>query len=291
MRSLSMIWKTGLALGAASLLLLFSVHQWGSYSYNNQVAVLAYHHLSHDEQSNVTITPQLFREQLSFLRQKGYQFITLEQFKKFTKGGAVPRKAVLVTFDDGYESFYRYGYPVLKELGIPAVNFVVTKDLHNPKTTFMPSMSHEDIRSMASETNSIDFQCHSHDMHAKINGAPLLTSLLHREGAPESQEEYRQRVLKDTKVCMSSLYGLHSVKVDSYAYPFGMYHQEATELLRESGIQYAFTVVSRIAVRDDDPMQIPRINAGNPSITPESLHQTIMRRALARKLPVTLTKL
>ncbi|WP_081824379.1 polysaccharide deacetylase family protein [Paenibacillus sp. UNC451MF] len=271
----------------ASFLLLFSVHKWGSYTYKDQVAVLAYHHLSHDEQSNVTITPQLFREQLSFLRQKGYEFITLEQFKQFIDGASVPKKAVLITFDDGYESFYTHGYPVLKEMGIPAVNFVVTKDLHDPKTSPLPSMSNEEIRQMAVETDGIDFQCHSHDMHAKINGNPLLTSLLHINGNPESPEEYRQRVLKDTNFCISNLHGLHSEKVDAYAYPYGMYHQEASELIRQSGIEYAFTVVSRMAVRHDDRMQIPRINAGNPSITPESLHQTIMRRAIARKLPVT----
>ncbi|WP_079914537.1 polysaccharide deacetylase family protein [Paenibacillus sp. 32352] len=287
MRSLSFLWKTGLAIGIASLLLLFSIYQWGSYSYTQQVAVLAYHHLSHDEQSNVTITPQLFREQLSFLRQKGYHFITLDQFKQFIEGGSVPNKAVLVTFDDGYESFYTYGYPILKELGIPAVNFVVTKDLHHPKRPHLPSLSQEEIRTMALETKDIDFQCHSHDMHAKMNGRPHLTSLLHREGAAETPEEYRQRVLKDTNACIRNLYELHSEPVDSYAYPFGMYHQEATDLIRQAGIKYAFTVASHMAIRADDPMQIPRINAGNPSITPESLHQTIMRRAIARKLPVT----
>ncbi len=42
------------------------------------------------------------------------------------EGATVPSNAVLVTFDDGYQSFYTAAYPILKSLRIPAVNFVIT---------------------------------------------------------------------------------------------------------------------------------------------------------------------
>jgi hypothetical protein len=32
--------------------------------------------------------------------------------------------AVLITFDDGYESFYTQAFPILSELGFPATEFV-----------------------------------------------------------------------------------------------------------------------------------------------------------------------
>ncbi|MFE5323601.1 polysaccharide deacetylase family protein [Paenibacillus sp. NPDC056579] len=289
MRSKHVVWKSVGILLLASFFLLFSVYQWGSYSYSDQVAVLAYHHLSEKEQSSVTITPQLFREQLSYLKRKGYHFITLDQFKQYIEGAPVPKKAVLVTFDDGYESFYTYGYPVLQELRIPAVNFVITKDLDHPKATHLPSLSREEIREMKRQSDLVDFQCHSHGLHAKANGKPLLTSYLLADGKPETQDEYRARIVNDTQKCINGLYELHNKKVDTYAYPFGMYHKEASELVQQGGIGYAFTVTSRMATRKDDPLQLPRINAGNPSITPKKLHKTIIRRAIKCKLSTVQT--
>ncbi|MCP3773119.1 polysaccharide deacetylase family protein [Paenibacillus sp. MZ04-78.2] len=257
-----------------------SVYQWGSYPYADQVAVLAYHHLDDTDKSNVTITPELFRKQVSFLKEKGYRFLTLSEFRDFMNGKDVPRQSVLITFDDGYESFYTQAYPVLKELGIPAVNFVVTKDLAEPKTPILTTLSEEQIRQMTSETDFIDFQCHSHDLHQKVDGNPLLTTLLPTEGRIETAAEYGGRILKDTRACVSRLHALHSQAVDMYAYPYGMYDRQASDLVGQAGIRYAFTVKSGMVTRKDDVMQIPRINAGNPSITPEKLHRTIMRRAV-----------
>ncbi|TDF92181.1 polysaccharide deacetylase family protein [Paenibacillus piri] len=266
-------------------LILFVVYRWGSYSYKDQVAVLAYHHLSDKDKSNVTITPELFRNQLALLKSKGYHFMTLDEFRSFMDGGPAPKRSVLVTFDDGYESFYTYGYPILKELRIPAVNFVVTKDLANPKAPKLAALSKDEIREMSTQTDTIEFQCHSHELHTKVDGIPALTSFMQVNGEMETDEAYRSRVVKDTQMCINSLTGLRQKAVDMYAYPFGDYSKEATELLRQAGIRYAFTVVNRTLSRSDDPMHIPRVNAGNPSITPEALDRMIMRRAVTQNLP------
>lgn len=252
-----------------------------NYMYKDQVAVLMYHHLSDTDKSNVTITPALFREQLLYLKQKNYHFISLKQFRYFLKGGAVPDNAVLVTFDDGYESFYQYAYPVLKELGIPAVNFVITGDLDNPKESKIPSLSRDMIKEMTRQPDLIDVQCHSDRLHTKQNDTePLLTSFMAIGGKQETLEQYSQRIIEDTNACVRKLGEVYGRPVDFYAYPFGAFDADASRLIRNAGIQYAFTVVSEMATRNDDPMQLPRITAGNPSITPEELHQSIMRKVV-----------
>jgi peptidoglycan/xylan/chitin deacetylase (PgdA/CDA1 family) len=253
--------------------------------YSQQVAVLAYHHLSDTAKSNVTITPELFRDQLVYLLKHNYRFITLKQFRQFLQGGAVPDNSVLVTFDDGYESFYQYGYPILKELGIPAVNFVITGDLDNPQGSTIPSLSKTEIEQMVQQPDFIDVQCHSDRLHAKVNNdEALLTSFVAVNGALETEEQYERRIVRDTDQCIGKLSALYPPErptaIDFYAYPFGDYDSEASRLVQESGIRYAFTVVSEMALQTDDPLQIPRITAGNPSITPERLHQSIMRKVV-----------
>ncbi|UUZ93350.1 polysaccharide deacetylase family protein [Paenibacillus sp. P25] len=250
--------------------------------YKDQVAVIMYHHIDDDAKSSGTITTKLFKDQLNYLLAKGYQFITLNQFKAFMKGAAVPSNAVLVTFDDGYESFYTNAYPVLKELRIPSVNFVITGDLENPLASYVPSMSRDEIIEMTSDTNFIDAQCHTNDFHYKApDGNAALLGRMTLNGKREDDAEYKQRVVSDTQACVAKLSELYSEPVDSYAYPYGIYDKTAVSYVQEGGIRYAFTVVPEMATRQMDPMQLPRINAGNSAITPEGLQNSIQRRIVA----------
>ncbi|MFE5318828.1 polysaccharide deacetylase family protein [Paenibacillus sp. NPDC056579] len=254
--------------------------------YKDQVAVIMYHHVDDDAKSGGTITTKLFEDQLTYLKSKGYQFITLRQFKDFMQGASVPHNAVLVTFDDGYESFYINAYPILKSMRIPAVNFVITNDLENPLASYIPSLSRDEIVEMTSDTNFIDAQCHTNNFHYKLpDGSPALIGRMVTNGKKETDEEYKQRVIGDTQACVAKLSELYPEPIDSYAYPFGYFDARAIDYVGQGGMKYAFTIVPEMATRDIDPMQIPRINAGNSMITPEVLHNSILRRIVAASNP------
>lgn len=245
--------------------------------FSNEVAVLVYHHLDEKEQSSVTISPRLFERQLISLQRRGFQFITLDQFKDFkSKGAAIPDNALLITFDDGYESFYTYAYPILKKLQIPAVNFVITNGLDDPKKTLLASMSKEEILEMRRDYPQIEFQGHSDELHAMKDGKPLLSNKIVQNGVAETDDEFKTRITRDTKNCISKLTALHAAKVvDSYAYPYGSYDDLTISYLQEAGIHFAFTTKAGIVSELTDPMQIPRINAGSPFVRPYSISNLI----------------
>lgn len=254
--------------------------------FTNEVAVLVYHHIDDQTEGAVTISSKLFEKQLGALRRQGYQFITMDQFKRFlSKGAEVPDNAVLVTFDDGYESFYTKAFPILKKMGIPAVNFVITNGLDSPKGTLLPSMSREEIKQMRKEFAGIDFQAHSDQLHAMKDGKPLLTNKVTTNGALETDSEFRNRILGDTRKCLTKLRDLGGAQaVDSYAYPFGSYDDQTMSLLQEAGVRFAFTTKAGIATKRTDPMQIPRINAGSPYIRPHSINNLI-KQANRHEMP------
>ncbi|WP_312029577.1 polysaccharide deacetylase family protein [Paenibacillus sedimenti] len=251
--------------------------------YQDQVAVLMYHHVHDKDTSSGTITPVLFEEQMQSLLSKGYHFISLNEFKQFMEGATVPVNAVLVTFDDGYQSFYTSAYPILKSLRIPAVNFVITNELTNPLGSYIPSMSREQVSEMTHATNFIDIGCHTDSLHHKLpSGKAALVGRLDQNGQQETDEAYKQRVFKDTNACVGKLKGLTEAPLDTMAYPFGITSPEATALVRQAGIRYAFTISPEMATRSADRLLIPRINAGSPGITPELLHRSIQRRVTAQ---------
>ncbi|MED4600607.1 polysaccharide deacetylase family protein [Paenibacillus validus] len=257
------------------------VHSGGSsVYYTDKVAVLAYHHIDDDQRGDVTITSKRFREQLRDLRNRGYHFITLREFRSFMKGGSIPPNSVLVTFDDGYESFYTKAFPILKEMRVPAVNFVITEDLDHPDRTLIPTLSREQIRRMISEMKEIEVECHSDSLHGRTpDGGPLLTTKLPlAEGGFESDEQFERRIVSDTRRSLDKLSTLNDGPIDAYAYPFGAYNLRSIELLRQAGIQYAFTTQSGMAERGNDPFQIPRINAGSPYVRMNSLNNMIIHK-------------
>ncbi|WP_311295084.1 polysaccharide deacetylase family protein [Paenibacillus sp. MER TA 81-3] len=205
------------------------------------------------DRSSGTIKTSLFRALLSYLTQRGYHFISLEEFRQYINGGKVPPNAVLVTFDDGYESFYWNAFPILQELHVPAVNFYVTRRMFYSGGLHVPLMKRDQIKNMLNTVPRIDIQCHTHNMHKKVNGRAVLA----------------YRLLKS----------LQMRPVDSFAYPYGKYSKDAKSAIYEAGIRYAFTIRPGIMTRHANRMTIPRINAGNPSITPQKLHEYIVRFA------------
>jgi peptidoglycan/xylan/chitin deacetylase (PgdA/CDA1 family) len=269
-------WLAGLFVCVIGLT-VFQTFDKHDVSYTNQVAVLMYHHLDDEDTSSSTITSGLFREQLTYLRSKGHHFITLDEFKKFLAGAAVPNNAVMVTFDDGYESFYTLAFPVLKDLQIPAVNFIITETLDHPQEDSPPKLSREQLLAMASTSDLIDAECHTHAFHGKReNGKAFLL-----QDAEETDQQYVDRMVADTQACMANVQQLDSGPIDALAYPFGISDTNTAKAMQLAGIHYAFTIQPLMATRGVDPYHIPRINAGAPEVSPEGLASQIRKKIVA----------
>jgi len=72
--------------------------------------------------------------QFSWLRENGFVPVSLDAIVAARNGGkALPPKAVLLSFDDAYLSFYTNVYPLLREFDFPAVLGVVGKWIDNPR--------------------------------------------------------------------------------------------------------------------------------------------------------------
>jgi len=93
-----------------------------------QVPILLYHRISESEPENrYEVSVENFRLQMEFLSKNGFTTITPVQFSKvILKGGDLPLKPIIVTFDDGYRSVYEFAFPILKQYGLQGVVYVIT---------------------------------------------------------------------------------------------------------------------------------------------------------------------
>jgi peptidoglycan/xylan/chitin deacetylase (PgdA/CDA1 family) len=105
----------------------------GKKRFKDRVLVLMYHRvvseqdkshcLSHD---GIIVSKAAFERQMRFLRDR-FNVLSLNDFIDCIEGRkAFSYKSCLVTFDDGWKDNFQNAYPVLKEIGIPAVIFLTT---------------------------------------------------------------------------------------------------------------------------------------------------------------------
>jgi peptidoglycan/xylan/chitin deacetylase (PgdA/CDA1 family) len=89
--------------------------------------ILGYHHVStvNDDDGELSVSPDHFREHLEIIRQRAHP-IHLSELVHHLHQGKIPRKSVVVTFDDGYADNLLNAVPLLEQYQIPATVFVCT---------------------------------------------------------------------------------------------------------------------------------------------------------------------
>ena len=95
-----------------------------------RVLVLAYHGIAEESDDPVLepylVTPAMFGQQLDALLARGWRFVDLDTVLAGLAGErTLPRRAALLTFDDGYTDFIEAALPGLTARAIPAVVFAV----------------------------------------------------------------------------------------------------------------------------------------------------------------------
>ncbi len=191
------------------------------------VPVLAYHKFSKHTADRMTVREDAFEEQMAFLKNNGYRVIRLDELFEFLDGKRpLPRKSVVITFDDGWRSMYDIAYPILKRYGYPATLFVST-DLIHPTSTMLDWGR---IREMS--RNGIDIQCHSktHRSLGKIENGETLQAYV---------ESVRAELVESAKVIKRQL----GTDVKYLAYPFGDTNSFLIAMLGKLGFQGGLTVV------------------------------------------------
>jgi peptidoglycan/xylan/chitin deacetylase (PgdA/CDA1 family) len=243
--------------------------------YKDKVVALIFHHLDPKEVSGVTISPQHFTNDLDMLQANKYNVISLEQLRQFLKGGPMPNNAILITFDDGYESIYKYALPELIKRNIPAVNFAIVS-LVNKKIGTLQYLNWDEMIEM--DTAGFTTQSHTYDMHKNgilPNGkmGPLLTGPL----KGQSPDAFSTAAYQDIKHSKDKIESNLQQPVYALALPYGIASKQGLQAVSNAGIELIFTGTAGVISRNTNPLALPRIIAGSPEITPKVLDERIRR--------------
>ncbi len=191
------------------------------------VPILCYHRLGPGN-AKMVVSPASFEAQMAWLVRNGYRVVRMADLAGFLAGHkALPARAVVISFDDGYESVYRYAFPVLKKYRLPATVFVYTDFLGGGD-----ALTWAQLQEMQA-SGLIDVQSHSKSHR----------NLVERR-AGESDERYRANLDAEMRVPRELLERrLPPLKVRYLAYPFGDANEAVLEAAARNGIELGATVV------------------------------------------------
>jgi peptidoglycan/xylan/chitin deacetylase (PgdA/CDA1 family) len=107
---------------------------WGAAARRARIPILMYHVVTAAPPGvpfpQLWVSRERFAGEMAALRRAGYAAITLAAaVDAWRRGGPLPRRPVVVTFDDGYRSDFTHAAPVLRRLGWPGVLNLVLKNL------------------------------------------------------------------------------------------------------------------------------------------------------------------
>lgn len=206
------------------------------------VPVLVYHDLAPQAKGRMVMGAKGFEEQMRYLKANGYRALALKEYVEFVSlRRQLPRKSVLITFDDGYRSFLRYGYPVLKELGFSATLFIYTDYVAAGANAF----TWPELKKLADEGFAIQAHSKSHGDMVRASG----------EGAAEYDRRLEAE-LSQPKALFQKYLGYAP---DVIAYPYGRQDDAVARRAKERGYAAAFTVRRQGSQSFVDPHRIHRI--------------------------------
>jgi len=220
------------------------------------IPVLCYHHLLLEAEMSplqklnaAIVSVEKFERDMAYLKSKGVTTLTMAQLQAHLAGSwTAPENSVVITFDDGYQSVYRYAYPILKKYGFTASMFVVTGTVEAAPVAWDPSKTVKiSWAEMNKAKNVFEYHPHSHALHGlSSSGVPLALAL----------DEISLKA--DLQMATALLTDKGFNKTRAYAHPYGVHDARADQVLSGFGYVMAFALGDAPASASEVPFALKR---------------------------------
>ncbi|MGD0959711.1 MAG: poly-beta-1,6-N-acetyl-D-glucosamine N-deacetylase PgaB [Methylomonas sp.] len=231
-------------------LCLFFLQPISAADLNPSFIVLNYHDILEEEERSppfdrIAVNKEHLEQHFIWIKNNGYHVIGIQDLLDARSGlKPLPGKAVVLTFDDGYQSFYTRVLPLLKKFKYPATLAVVSSWLEQQNVPgTKPLMTAAQIRE-ALDSGLVEIASHTHDLHHSIpvnpqgNEGSAVTSRLYSAEYDEyeNDESYRKRIFQEIAKSSEHMFQLTGTRPRVIVWPYGEYNAIALEAAKLAGI-------------------------------------------------------
>lgn len=236
-------------------------------SASTPLPVIMYHQIAADSNGadKYIVTCEQLESDFKYISENGYTAITAEElYTCVTEGTPLPQKPIMITFDDGCESFLNYAVPLLEKYNLKAVMSVVgnfadrftTVEDHNLRYS---CLNWDEIKQL-SESGIVEIANHTYDMHSNSGG---------RKGASkksgESDESYKAALTADVGKMQELTFKYTGKYPVTFTFPYGAMSKNSRSIISEMGFGVILTCEERVNKITSDPQCLLGIGRYNRS--------------------------
>ena len=215
-----------------------------------EVPILLYHDVTESGAGDFSISADDFEAHMAALTAAGWTAVSFDDLYAYVHDGtALPDKALVITFDDGYAGVYDYAYPILEKYGLCATVFVigVSSDRETYKNTGQ-AISHLTAAQerLLTVSGRVAVENHSFDMHQVpgLDAEPVRPGATPLDG--ESEASFIAAFRADYALCQELIRAHTGRESRVYAYPHGRHSVLGEVLLRELGARATVTTEEKV---------------------------------------------
>lgn len=232
---------------------------------HSRLRILAYHAIADLSDDPVLaeygVAPELLAAHLDDLAAHGWRFVDLDAVLAWLTGrGELPRRAILVSFDDAYTDLLEVAAPLLAERRVPGVVFAVAGHLggandwdHHKGAANLRLLAAADLPEVAAHGIEVGSHTLRHRPLPEVPAGELEDEMVASAERIEAAGVPRPRAL---------------------SYPYGRWDRAAREAAREAGYAVAFTTAWGDPRPGCDLLAVPRVEV-HASDTPRKLRQKL----------------
>ena len=196
------------------------------------IIVLMYHRFEENKYPSTNIKIADFIKHLKLIKKEQFEFVDPKNFENDLLNKK-NKKKILLTVDDGFQSFYEQAWPILKKEKIPFILFVNTREVGT-----RGYMNWSQIQEVSKEKFShIGNHSYSHEYLIDMKN---------------------QEIIDDIKNASSDFKNNLGKNSPFFSYPFGEYSNNFMTIVKDLGFKYAFGQHSGVVDETKNFYELPR---------------------------------
>lgn len=195
--------------------------------------ILMYHMISEHKKNakfnSLRVSPENFEKQIKYLADNDWTFFKMSELVEKN----LPKKAVAITFDDGFEDNFTNAFPILKKYNVKATIYLVV-DRHDREWSSKRKKKNNNGE-LKNEAKLLDNQILE---MIKSDLIEIGSHTITHDNLPKLDIENKRNEIINSKKMIEETY---KIECKSFCYPFGLYDNKDVDFVKEAGYTNATT--------------------------------------------------
>lgn len=215
------------------------------FKFKNYIPILMYHRIATVPGDRNSLPKEKFEQQLQYLANNNYTTISPKMlYDYYTHSTPLPKKPILLTFDDGYSDNYTEALPLLLKYNMSAVVFPIGNWIGKPN--HWENFGKQETTTMTFE-QLISWQKNKMDIQSHTLEHPFLTAC--------SQKQLEIELSKSKDFLEKQLHKT----IDYLCYPYGVFNENVIAIAKKVNYKMAFAIFENVPLWNINLFALPRI--------------------------------